>query len=90
MLLNYGIWEDSWEYLGLQGTDNKAVNLEGNETVRKYCEFLIINDKLPGSKYRSTGMAHHKVSKKINEIGASVWGSLLQLYFCFTPNLTYY
>ena len=90
MLSNWSSGEDSWEYLGLQGTDNKAVNPDGNETVRKYWEFLIINDKLSRGKYRSVSMAHHKASRKIKEIGASMWGSLLQLHFCITPNLICY
>ena len=90
MLSNWSSGEDSWEYLGLQGTDNIAVNPDGNETVRKYWEFLIINDKLSRDKYRSMSMAHHKVSRKIKEIGASMWGSLLQLHFCISPNLTCY
>lgn len=34
--------------------------------------------------------AQHKINRKIKEIGASMWASLLLLYFSFTPNLTYY
>lgn len=90
MLSNWSSGEDSWEYLGLQGTDNKSVDPDGNEIVRKYWEFLIINDKLSRGKYRSVSMAHHKASRKIKEIGASMWGSLLQLHFCITPNLICY